>query len=153
MVRRSMATIDSPFASNRERTLPTRPRRTASGLRITRVRCVMARTVARWSAALVVGVRRSALALDLAAEEVRRRPEAAEDPSDEEHDRDQQAECQRSDLDRPTHAVRPLEAEQPGGDEAGRGNPEAERQGRPGWYVGQVDEDRRDQSDRDRFEG
>src|SRR6478736_5738993 len=45
MVRSSMATRERPLASNRERTSPTSPRRTVSGLRRTRVRCVMGRTL------------------------------------------------------------------------------------------------------------
>src|SRR5689334_9895438 len=45
MVRSSMATRERPLASKRERTSPTSPRRTVSGLRRTRVRCVMGRTL------------------------------------------------------------------------------------------------------------
>src|SRR5690349_8148272 len=88
----------------RRMTSPERPRRTPSGLTRTRVRWVMPQRLANAGRSLPGGsllvallgvVRRPGLgllALDLAAEPVRRAPQQREEPADDEHHGDDEAE-------------------------------------------------------------
>src|SRR5680860_777119 len=161
MWRCSSATMVRPFASNRERTLPTSPRLTASGLRRTRVRWDMPHTLVRLFGAIPLGLPRElasggplgALDLDLAPEEVRGGPEREEDDAEHEHGGDLQPQSDGSDLDRPTQPVGPLEAQQPRDQDAGNGETEPDPEPGRGGDVGDRDEHRRAQSEGDRLEG
>src|SRR5687767_1095851 len=99
------ATMVRPLASNRARMVPTSPRRTASGLSRTRVRCDepsdMAHTLVRGSGRPVARLPRSPLDLDLAAEGPRRGPQGEEHGPEHEHRGHLEAHRDGSDLDRP----------------------------------------------------